>query len=444
MDDFERLDVVSSGAGSGSGSVARRAGRDHLWHGPGMLRRGLHGARRAPLTTALAILLVVGVVGPMLWFRLYAKADLRMVDLAVYRAAGQSLVHGRSLYGYLTPVPQLLPFTYPPFSAVVALPLAAVSPQAADWLWTLASFGVLCWIVLVAFRPFVRRFSPVSRPLVVAVLIDVIAWLLPVRDCFRFGQVGIFLAGLTLLDCVLPKTRWPRGLMLGLATAIKLVPAAFIPYLWLTGRRRAAVVATAWFVGLTAATAIVLPGASKAYWTHYVFDSSRIGNVANTSNQSLRGIAARLSPGAGGLALWVVASCIVAFFGYRWARSASLAGAEVRAVAIVGLLSVLISPVSWIHHLAGFVPIAIGAVLGTGRDVRRTAYALALTVFFMLEVPWWGGRLNAHHWFFRYPDQIVQGGFGLAALFAVWLMSQMDARQKVRMPDASRPEDVSR
>jgi len=52
---------------------------------------------------------------------------------------------------------------------------------------------------------------------------------------------------LCLLDCCVRRPRWPRGALIGLATAIKLVPGVFIVYLLITGRRRAAAVSVATF-----------------------------------------------------------------------------------------------------------------------------------------------------------------------------------------------------
>jgi alpha-1,2-mannosyltransferase len=405
----------------------------HLWHGPGMVRRAFYGGRRAPLATLLALALVALVVWPMLSKRLYEHPEFRMSDLEVYRAAGQSLLTGRPLYDYLTPVPQLLPFTYPPFSAVIAIPLAWLSPYSANWVWSVGTLAVLGWLVLVAFRPFVCRFPTAYRPLALAVPLAAMAWTLPVRDCIHFGQVGIFLTALCLLDCVLPTTRWPRGMMVGFAAAVKLVPGVFIPYLWVTGRRRAAVVAAAWFAGFSVAGAIAMPSASKRYWTDTLFNSGRLGNNAGTSNQALRGMFLRWLPGHVGSALWLL--CVVALTipAYRWARAASLSGFEVRGVAIVGLLSVLVSPVSWIHHLAGWVPILIGVLLGDGRDWRRVGYAVVGTVFYTLELPWWGTTTVVRHAHWHIPGRILESSFGLGALFAVWLLGRMGAGSTGRM-----------
>jgi alpha-1,2-mannosyltransferase len=406
-------------------SVERVIATGHSWHGPGLFRRAIHGARRAPISTLIALLIVGVACGPLLFHRVYAVDGLRLVDLGVYRDAGRSVLIGRPLYSYLTPVPQLLPFTYPPFSAIVAVPLALLPMSVTSVIWTLGSLGVLTWLVLVGFRPFVRRFPGRYRPIVVGVLLSLMVWTEPIRDEFRFGQVGIFLAALCTLDCLLTSTRWPRGALVGLAAAIKLTPAVFIPYLWLSGRRRAAVVAMSWFVGAAVVTAIAMPQASRVFWTSAVFDSGRAGDNAGTSNQSLRSVFLRSLPGPVGSALWLASAIVVAVIGFRWARRASVSGGEIRGIAITGLLAVLLSPIAWIHHLSGFMPLMIGAVLGDGRDRKRIASAVFLTVFFTLEIPWWGQTLlgHLHHWLF--VARMLQDSYTAGVLLAIFLISRI-------------------
>jgi alpha-1,2-mannosyltransferase len=409
-----------------------------------LVRRALHGGRRAPLTTILALIIVAAAVGPLLWLRLYADYGHRMIDLAVYRSAGESLLRGRPIYNYLTPVPQLLPFTYPPFAAVLAVPLALIPPDLANWIWNLGSIAVLGWLVLVAFRPLIRRFPSVYRPLVFAVLLSAMAWTEPVRDCLRYGQVGIFLTALCVLDCISPKTRWPRGMLIGFAVAVKLTPGVFIPYLWLTGRRRAAIVATAWTLGFSLAGAIAMPSASKEYWTSAVFDSGRLGSNSGTSNQSLRSIFLRWLPGHLGSLLWIVSVVAVAYLGFRKARSVSAAGQELDAVAMVGMLQVLLSPVAWIHHLAGFVPLAVGALVGDGRRLKFVIAAVAVAAFFSLEIPWWGQALLGHNRSWHLFDRLLQDSYTFGALFAVWLLGRMVPSRGVRTTPTGQPAPVTR
>jgi alpha-1,2-mannosyltransferase len=243
-------------------------------------------------------------------------------------------------------------------------------------------------------------------------------WLLPIRDGFRFGQVDIMLVALCLADCTARRTKWPRGALIGLATAVKLTPAVFIPYLWFTGRRREAGVAVATSAGLTALVAILLPGDSLDYWTSALFNSDRLGSNTGTSNQSLRGVILRLSlPHALELMLLAAAVVAVAVVGYRRARTLSAAGDEVAAVAVVGLLAVLLSPVAWIHHLA-WVVLAIGVLVGDLRNAKRFVAAAAIGVIYGLSLPWWGANIIRHH----HPVILgwpLQNAYGLLAIVLV-------------------------
>jgi len=56
-------------------------------------------------------------------------------DLLVYQYAGQWLLDGLSVYDLRDPVNDL-PFTYPPFGAVAAVPLSWLPASLAAALWT--------------------------------------------------------------------------------------------------------------------------------------------------------------------------------------------------------------------------------------------------------------------------------------------------------------------
>ncbi|TMK83690.1 MAG: DUF2029 domain-containing protein, partial [Actinobacteria bacterium] len=64
------------------------------------------------------------------------------IDLGVYRAGGDAVVHGKTLYehafGAHFNMPIRLPFTYPPFAAIVFIVLAI-------WPWRWAMIG---WFVM--------------------------------------------------------------------------------------------------------------------------------------------------------------------------------------------------------------------------------------------------------------------------------------------------------
>jgi alpha-1,2-mannosyltransferase len=339
---------------------------------------------------------------PLLWHQIYANPLNRLVDLEVYRQAGRSVRLGRALYEYRTPAPQLLPFTYPPFPALLAVPLSLLSLTAAGWVWQLAGLLVLGWLVYYCFRPAVAewqawlaattgasrlaaRVTAVTAPM----LLPVMTWL---ERCARRSVSGRSTSSsraLVVADCCVQQTRWPRGVLVGIATAIKLTPGLFVPYLWLSGRRRAAYVATATFAGCQLLAAVVIPRDSADYWTRALFESSRLGNNKVTANVSWRGALLRLHPPEPWPSVLLAAGVLlILVIGMSRALLASRGGAELAGVALVGLTSVVISPVSWDHHLIWLVPAFAVLVADPGRRLRL-ASAVALGALFYTRVPWW-------------------------------------------------------
>lgn len=344
---------------------------------------------------ALLSVLALAAVAPQVWHQLTVGRSDRLVDLNVYRSAGLSLLHHRNVYDYVTPPPQNLPFTYPPTSALLSLPLALLPHDLVNVLWTLGCYVLVLGLTVVAFRAMLVRIGAFRTAWVLPVLFVAMSYLLPVRSVVHFGQVGLILAALCVADCLVPdsRLRWPRGVLVGLAAALKLTPAVFIPYLWLSGRRKAAYVAAGSFIGLVGLTWAITPSTSTRYWLHALWDSGRLGDNTNTSNQALRGVTLRADLGSGVLAALVV---IVAVVGFWRASRASRGGNELAGVALAGLLAVLLSPVAWIHHMVWII-LVIGVIVGAGVSVRRVLVAAAVTVFFVLSVPWIGDHAIFRH-----------------------------------------------
>ncbi len=343
-------------------------------------------------TAAAGVLVAVLALVPLLRSYLIEAPAPRLVDLEVYREAGRSLLSGRPVYGHLTDPPHLLPFTYPPVAALAAVPLAVLPERLVDWLWTFAQVAALALVVRLAFRAFLDRFGS-SWPLAAGALVGACSWLLPVRDGYMFGQVDVFLVAMCLVGVVRTRVRGDAGAWVGLATAVKLTPGVFAVHLWLSGRQTAAAWALGTAAALTLAAALAAPETSLNFWAGAVFDADRLGANAGTANQSLRGVVLRVGPDdTAGTLLWLVLAAAVAVWGFRTARRFSSAGDDVGAVAVVGLLAVLLSPVGWIHHLA-WVVVALAAVVGDGRSTRRWLLTTAVWLWFTLPLPWWGIEL---------------------------------------------------
>jgi alpha-1,2-mannosyltransferase len=87
-----------------------------------------------------------------------------------------------------------------------------------------------------------------------------------------------------------------------------------------------------------------------------------------------------------------VAVATVAVAGLAIARRLHDQGAALAAACAVGLVTLLISPVSWIHHAVWVVPI-VAVVLGSGAQPWRRWTALAVVLVFTLRLPLFGSLL---------------------------------------------------
>ena len=177
--------------------------------------------------TAAVVLILLAATPVVLRYLVFWPLDQWQVDVEVYREAGVSLLTGRPVYSAITETPQLLPFTYPPFAAILALPLALVPFGVVGWLWTAAQVAATTAIVWYAGWRLIHRHGA-AAPLVLALITAPMLWLHPVSDGIRFGQVNAFMVLACLMDLRRPRPRLlrriPAGVLVGLAMSIKLTP----------------------------------------------------------------------------------------------------------------------------------------------------------------------------------------------------------------------------
>ena len=222
----------------------------------------------------------------------------RQFDLRLYYDAINFWQSGHDLFSYSQPdaVNIRLGFTYPPLAAVLMTPMAWVSYAVVKVVWLagiIAATAAFGWVVL-------RERFAYPRQLMVA-LVGVgtaAAFLLePFRQTLSFGQINIFLGLLVVVDLLVLGRRGSRwtGVGIGLAAAIKLTPGIFIVYLLVVGRWRAAITAMSAAVGFTLLGAFVTPTETWKYFTSLIWETSRVGFIDTTLNQSINGLLARLA-----------------------------------------------------------------------------------------------------------------------------------------------------
>ena len=311
---------------------------------------------------------------------LAARTSAHFADLQVYRMGGAAVLHdGSRLYQVRLAD---LPFTYPPFAAVVFTGLAVVPWRVAVTALTGASVLALPAALYLMLRlpgPARQRTREQACALALAAAAAAI-WLEPARATLGYGQVDILLTAAVLYDLSLPDTARCKGVMIGLAAGLKLTPAIFAAYLLITGRRRAAATATAVFAATVAAGFAALPGSSAWFWAGRFASPGHVSPVQNPQNESLAGALARTMHTAHVLPVWLPLAAAVAVTGLALAAAAARRGDEALGFSLCAATGLLISPISWIHHWVIVIPALLVAGLTAGRAYRARNVAVAVPI----------------------------------------------------------------
>ncbi len=301
-----------------------------------------------------------------------------MVDLDVYRRAGHVLLAGGNFYD----LPGQLQFLYPPLAAVLAVPLALLPPAVVQIAWTTA--GAMALVAIL------HRFGLTGWVLSLAG-VAAVYFIEPVVQTLAFGQLGIFLVALVVLDLVpgprvFPRRLLPEGVLTAVAAAIKLTPAIFVVYLLAVRKFRAFWVAVITGAVLTLASAVIAPAASFEFWSRLAHGDTGLGHsIIYYTNQSVMANVVRIfGVGPEPAAVGLVLSAVVAVAGV-WAAMLWHRLGDVRlAVTLCGIAGLLASPVSWLHHFVWIVPLAMSLL--QRRPVSRRSlplWFLALGWFFI-------------------------------------------------------------
>jgi alpha-1,2-mannosyltransferase len=305
------------------------------------------------------------------------------LDLQVYRAGGHAWLDGSPLYadGFGRRYGTGLPFTYPPVAAVVFTVFAVMPWVVAIAVMAALSLAALVGVaVLVGRRPAVVRWPGVAVAAVVAggVLLE------PVRLTLSFGQVNLVLMVLVVADCLLPRTWWPRGTLIGLAAAVKLTPFAFLLFFAARRQWRPVFVAVAAFAAVTLVAWVLSPGETPAYLSTVLGDPERIGGLTYTGNQSLNGFWHRLGLGdTVTTGLWLLSALVVVIVGWQAVRRTTEAGDTLGALVAAATAGLLASPVSWSHHWVWAILAGVWLVprLREWRWPARVAAVVGLLLF---------------------------------------------------------------
>lgn len=371
-----------------------------------------------------------------------AYATRHQIDFDIYRM-GAAHVMGQHLYDVrlsraLMGGSRGMPFTYPPFAAFLFLPFTHLSVTAGQVAWSVLNILALAALTATSVRA-VRPEWPLRRIWVgSAIALLPVVLLDPDNLTLSFGQINFFIALLVLLDLTSTVT-WrsrtlPRGVLVGIAAAIKLTPLIFIPFLFLTRQFRAGVTALVTFLACSLGALVIAPHSAQLYWSTEIFDARRSGNLLYISDQDLHSALQRVigAPPArmlllGLTVLFIAGGLAVATWAYR--ASSALLG-----ILLCAATGLIVSPISWAHHYVWVVPVLAWLTLGHDRPRGGPWWALGVAVLFWAAPLWWVRDIQSGY---GGPLTILAGNSFFFAAVAFLLAACLMLWSRRRIPGAA-------
>lgn len=383
-------------------------------------------------------LLVVSIVARLAWTYLLPNGA-NFVDLHVYLGGADTLNRPGTLYDYVyaDQTPDFpLPFTYPPFAAVVFYPLTFLPFWVVALGWQLGIMAALYGVVRLS-----QRLLGVIGGIRTAMLWTAVAiWLEPLRSTFDYGQINVLLV-LMILLAVYSNRWWLSGLLVGLAAGVKLTPA--VAGLYFLGMRRwaAAACSVVVFAATVALSWLVVRDQATYYFTELLGDARRVGPIGTSFNQSWRGGISRIVGHDAGYGAPVLAAlavtAVLAWLAWRALASDSDRQDRLGLLLVVQLFGLLLSPISWTHHWVWLLPLMIWLLQGPYRyllEARLLGWGwLALT---LIGVPWLLSFAQPTIWQIGRPWCLAWAG--LVYVVATMLTLAWIAAVRLRFPGGRR------
>ena len=307
-----------------------------------------------------------------------APNGANFVDLHVYVGGAAMIDHPGSLYSYVyaDQTPDFpLPFTYPPFAAVVFYPLHLLPFGLVAFCWTVGTMAALYGVVRISQRLLGvaageghRRGDALDRD----------------RDLARAAAQHVRLradqrrAGAGHAGRGLQRPVVAVGPVAGNGAGVKLTPA--IGGLYFVGARRwgtAAFSAVVFFatIGLSA---LVVGDQTRYYFTDLIFRTDRIGPICTIFNQSWRGGICRIFGHDAGYSpavlIGITVTAILSVLAWRAMSATRIVRTGSAGLLVVELFGLLLSPISWTHHWVWLVPLMIWLLHGPLSDRLRRAH----------------------------------------------------------------------
>lgn len=264
----------------------------------------------------------------------------------------------------------VLPYLYPPFFAIVAQPIARLSPLMAQRVWDAAqvvgmSLACVLIVLTIPFRS--AEIHGGSYWIVGSTIVCVAVVVFPFGENLAFGQINSFVLLLTSASFFLSintKRDWLAGAALGAATLIKVTPALLLVPFVVNKRWR---VLGGFFAGVALLILVTFDIAGKDSWREFLAFLPNMGYARNVqggfhpsivANFSLAGFFMRLLPGEGvaiRLLTIIVVFVLLALVLYHHLKKGNERN-ELPFVLAYLIIMLIASPVTWRHHLILLFP----------------------------------------------------------------------------------------
>lgn len=360
----------------------------------------------------------------------YSFKDIlgRVVNLTNLRQTGNIYVP----FGYQA-------FTYPPGAILFFWPILWVPAQHLTLVWTLATLVALAASIYVS----LVYLTKVPRLLLAGIscwAAVVSASIFPgLSECLMWGQTATILLLVILLDLLV--IRGPvKGVLVGVATAVKIYPGLFI-VVWLLRRQ--------WRPAVTAlATTATVTGVAYALWPtsgHYFFRDIILGGHEFQKLASLHN-STRSSSFVAFFQRWpfhyglltsheaVAIEAAIMVLALVAAHRLWRGGLDLSAVIVVLIAGAIASPLAWDHYFS-FVPLLVLVAFEVGAGTALGVTAIAATVIAL--VPWFIFRTPAVMSTWATTYVFVARNALLLSNFAVIVVALFGGRTGHRDPEAS-------
>jgi alpha-1,2-mannosyltransferase len=390
--------------------------------------------RLATWLSAAAPLLLIASVAARLGWTYLTPHGANFVDLHVYLGGAAALDHPGTLYSYVyaDQTPDFpLPFTYPPFAAMVFYPLQLLPFGLVAFLWQTATIAALYGAIRISQRLLGVPGGTGQR--IAMLWTAVTIWIEPLRNNFDYGQINVFLL-VAVLWAVYTTRWWLSGLLVGVASGIKLTPAIAGVYLLGVRRYGAAVFSAGVFLATVVVSLLVVGDQARYYFTDLLGDAHRIGPIGTSINQSWRGGLSRIlghDAGFGPVVLVAIAvTAVLAVLAWRALDESDRLGR----LLVVELFGLLLSPISWTHHWVWLVPLMIWLIHGPLREqLGARILGWGWLVLTIIGLPWLLLYAQPTIWVISRPWYLAWAGliYVVAAMATlIWMATAGPARRQ--------------